>query len=430
MGMEYTKKGEDAEGANTNQRVVHLQQWMSALSERKKGKGSILYIHGIHNTAGGEELLNRKDPQKCENNFVSCQTKGIIYERLCLGVRYLEMVILEQCGTEEGTSDLLCACGDGCIYSASDLLEEVAVFFLSNKRERVVLSFLLRAGGGHDDGDNGHEDSDNDDHKTTHLLDVYMYLYLRRHIKQAEGDEKCRVLYFLNDRERFLNLAKYQHDIDHFAIRNWVFNNMSLLLSSKMVHSGGRSSDGGDTFLLEGKDSVNSPRETWRVCPKDEGKETNALTPFCNTINRNENTLLSLPQQHHMSLFRLNSMHNDQVPILSSKVCVKKKFPNILITTQGDYHVADSKETDDSLLPSETAYRRNNAKRYYMQRERDHNHGGTLHSLNTHDSNLNWSGKFIGSNNLPLTDWYTSAKRESGLEGNIPSRRTLTIHTT
>ncbi|EUD69171.1 hypothetical protein C922_00034 [Plasmodium inui San Antonio 1] len=431
--MECTKSGEDAEGEDRNQGVVHLKQWMSSLSERKKGKESILCIHGIRNTTGGEGLSGQ-DPQKCENNFPPCQAKGIIYERLCLGVRYLEMVVLQECKTEEGKSDLYFACGDGCIYSASDLLEEVAIFLLGNKRERVVLSFLLRGGGDaqgghHEDGDkedDQKEDDDNNedenDDNATQLLDLYMYLYLRREIKHEERDQKYRVLYFLNERERLLNLGKYQFDIDHFAIRNWVFNNMSLLLPSKIVHSGGeeeeeKSPDEGETSPREGEASLCPPRQQWRVCPEDEekaGNALNALTPLCMDPQRENTTLLSLPQQHHMSLFRLNSMQNEQVPILSSKICLKRKLPNILITTQGLHDLADSEERD-SLLPSETSYRRSNTRRYCIEWERDHHSDGTLYSVDTYDANLNWSGKFIGSNNLPLMEYVIDVPREHKL---------------
>ncbi|ANQ10259.1 Uncharacterized protein PCOAH_00043600 [Plasmodium coatneyi] len=402
--MKSTKNGEDTERVDTNQRVIHLQQWMTTLSERKKWKESILCIHGIYNTTGGEKH-NGEDPKKCGNNFPPCQTKGIIYERLCLGVRYLEMVVLLNFGMEEGKSDLRFACGGGCIYSASDLMEEVGVFFLSNKKERVVLSFLLRGGDNNAEDDDKENDNkgnhDKDDEKddadsATQLLDVYMYLYLRRELKHAEGDENYRVLYFLNDRERFLNLGKYQFDIDHFVIRNWIFNNMSLLLPSRIVHRGEENSEG------EGEDK------------RLDEKGGNVLTPLFGPPQREKSTLLSLPQQHHMSLFRLNSMQNDQVPNLSSKVCIKGKFPNILITTQGDDQLADSKQ-GDSLLPNENAHRRTNTRRYYIEWEGDHHSGGTLHSVDTHDGNLTWSGKFIGSNNLPLTEYVIDVPRQHKL---------------
>ncbi|GAB67836.1 hypothetical protein PCYB_124020, partial [Plasmodium cynomolgi strain B] len=208
-----------------------------------------------------------------------------------------------------------------------------------NKKERVVLSFLLRAGGCTQWGSDA-DDQKGDDDKATHLLDVYMYLYLRRELKHSEGDENYRVLYFLNDRERFLNLGQYQFDMDHFAIRNW---------------------------------------------------------------------------QHHMSLFRLNSMQNDQMSILCSKICIKGKLPNILMTTQGDYELVDSEEEKDWLLHCETAYRRTNARRYYIEWERDHHSGGTLHSVDTHDGNLSWSGKFMGSNKLPLTEYVIDVPKQHKL---------------
>ncbi|CAG9473510.1 unnamed protein product [Plasmodium vivax] len=383
---------------------------MSALSERKKGKNSFLFIHGVYNTAGGEQRMGQ-DPQKCEDDSPPCQTKGTIYERLCLGSRYLEMV-LQECQTEEGKIDLRFACGDGCVYSAGDLLEEVGVFFLSNKRERVVLSFWQRGDGegegegeggdgegdndgdsdgeGCDDGDSdgeGCDDGDSDGRHTTHLLDVYIYLYLRRELKHAEGDGNYRALYFLNGRERLLNLRKYQMDVDHFAVRSWVFNNMSLLLPSSVVHSGGGS-------------------------PDERENAGNTLTPFCKPPQRKNNPLLSLSQQHHMSLFRLNSMQNDQVVTLSSKICLMRKFPNILMTTtQGDYQLWDSQERD-SLLPSESSHRRTNARRYHMKWEGGHDSGGTLHSVETHDGNLNSGGKFIGSKNLRLTEYVVDVPRQ------------------
>ncbi|OTN65375.1 Uncharacterized protein PKNOH_S110076700 [Plasmodium knowlesi] len=377
--MECTKSGEDEEGAKKNQRVVYLQQWMCALSERKKRKEPIRCIYGIYNTTGGAKSSGQ-DAEKCVNNSLPCQSKGIIYERLCLGVRYLEMVVLREWKTEKGKNDLHFACGDGCIYSAGDFMEEVNVFLLSNKKEKVLLSFLLRPGMGDNNDDKGHDDADHhdsdndgdnyphdqpDNDNVTQLLDIYMYLYLRREVKHSERDENYRVLYFLNDREKFLNLEKYQFDIDHFQIRNWVFNNMSLLLPSGIVHGG----------------------------------------------EKERSSLLSLPQEHHMSLFRLNSMQNDQVPILSSKICIKRKFPNILITRQeGDYEVADSEEKD-SIHVDEIVYRRTNARRYYIEWEGDHHNGGTLHEVHTHDGNLSSSGKFIGSNNLPLTEYIIDVPR-------------------
>ncbi|CAA9989388.1 conserved Plasmodium protein, unknown function [Plasmodium knowlesi strain H] len=435
--MECTKSGEDEEGAKKNQRVVYLQQWMCALSERKKRKEPIRCIYGIYNTTGGAKSSGQ-DAEKCVNNSLPCQSKGIIYERLCLGVRYLEMVVLREWKTEKGKNDLHFACGDGCIYSAGDFMEEVNVFLLSNKKEKVLLSFLLRPGMGDNNDDKGHDDADHhdsdndgdnyphdqpDNDNVTQLLDIYMYLYLRREVKHSERDENYRVLYFLNDREKFLNLEKYQFDIDHFQIRNWVFNNMSLLLPSGIVHGGGevRSSDegevripdGGETFPLEGKANLHSPQQQCTLFPEEEEKEKaeNTLTPFVRTPQRERSSLLSLPQEHHMSLFRLNSMQNDQVPILSSKICIKRKFPNILITRQeGDYEVADSEEKD-SIHVDEIVYRRTNARRYYIEWEGDHHNGGTLHEVHTHDGNLSSSGKFIGSNNLPLTEYIIDVPR-------------------
>ncbi|GAW82337.1 hypothetical protein, conserved [Plasmodium gonderi] len=403
---------------------------MSTLFRRRKENESILFIHGIYNRED-EEKFNKKDkPGHAEasekesgqaraeapeqNCITSCENNGTIYERLCLGIRYFEMIILQKDeARKEKKQELLCLCGDNCLYKITDILEEISVFFLKNKKEKVFLSFMQYE----TNAENGYGNTDQ--HRVEELIDVYMYLYLRKKLKQHRGDSNYQILYFYNERERIINLEQYNFDIDHFEIRNWIFNNMAFMFPSKKVHMG-----------EENPDICNSNlhylKKHWNVTSEEE-KENIHIPCDNETIKkkkkkRDEN-LLHLSQQHNISLFRLNSMRDNENLNLSSKITIIRRLPNILLDKNHSGEIPLCKAGNSKSIPvntiahiSEDGYSRNNTVRHYMKCKNDNCKNVTVHWMDAYDVNLNSRKKFIGSNNLSLTEYVIDVPKQGKIQ--------------
>ncbi|SBT80193.1 conserved Plasmodium protein, unknown function [Plasmodium malariae] len=496
--------------ANKHEEIVYFYQWVEALTNKSKKKDISFFIHGLYNVIyeeGNEEEqeltsehLKEKKNSSLHLPISSCSYT--IYEKLCSGIRYFEMVIQQngKRGDEEmdlniSNKELSCLCGERNLYLISDLLQQISVFCMKNKNEMIILSFLQHGGGSERDKERGTENSrENDNNKnrkgsnigktqeddpagnspTTLImqaLDIYIYLYLRDYLKYSEKEENYNVLYFYNDKERIINLSKYNFNIDHFDIREWVFNNMSLLLPSKRIEE----VEADEVYAQKWQ-------ETNTISPVDRIKKrggpsilssvgrtqergANTLSLPRNTQERGGEIILSdgytqeksssnLSQHHHLSLFRLNSMTSEKTQKSSCKIEINKKLPNIILGnhTKGvsANFINTSAENNNNLYinghnnttvyingpnnnsgnindsnkngsnyynkhrhsPDERPPNSNNSTLHYLKYSNEDYDRATLHTLSTYDCNLNACKQFIGHYNLSLTSYVVDVSKK------------------
>ncbi|SOV81171.1 conserved Plasmodium protein, unknown function [Plasmodium sp. gorilla clade G3] len=358
---------------DVNEDIIPFCNYISEVSEKCDcNEEKNVYLYGTYNGCTKKKSI--------EKNIIvdTCN----IYERLYCGSRFFELIILtsekeciEEITCNDEKEDIFCLFEGDKIYEICSILQEIAVFLKNDKKkEKIILSFI---------------EYNNIDEMNTyniHILDIYIYLYLRNYLKHTcnEQDENYNILYFYNGKERILNMEKYNYDINHFDIRNWLFNNMSFFLPSKRIDNK--------------CDDKNNKSD-------DKNNNNNLLT--VNKYLNVQNTSQNLSQSHNLSLFRLNSMVDNQTTKLSSKISINKKLPNILINENDNKNYVCNKENCiSSIINSSTNIERENAVCYYLKCCTYENvNVFTLHQKQIYDNNYNMYKKFIGHNNIPLIQY-------------------------
>ncbi|SBT78196.1 conserved Plasmodium protein, unknown function [Plasmodium ovale] len=400
---------------------VYFEKWVGDIARRKKDieVGFLLpglYSEGNEGNNKKEAVFKRGDLKEDKGSTPTLNNGNVIYEKLCSGIRFFEIIIPnsredknEKIALNEEKKELLCFCGEKCFYTISEMLQQVSIFFVNNKREKVILSFLQNG----DTSPNGDYPDNSITELNMHKLDVYIYLYLRKCLKRFERDENYNVLYFFDNKERILNTCKYGFNVDHFEIREWVFNNMSFLLPSTRVEE--------------------EKGEQYTEVERHVGVRKNPHLTVSSCRRKSPNLILS--QQHQVSLFRLNSMINNENMKLPSKIVINKKLPNILLGQENE------KSNYNSDIPGENypfcgEYSKNcNCVRYYLTYPSGDCARSTLHAVPSRDPNLGSrenenmhqtesedmqanSGincRFIGHGKLALTEYVIDVPKEMTL---------------
>ncbi|KYN97026.1 hypothetical protein PGSY75_1322600 [Plasmodium gaboni] len=377
---------------DVNEKIIPFFNYISEVSEKCTcNEEKNVYLYGTYNGCTSRSFIE-------ENIIVdTCN----IYERLYCGSRFFELIILtsekvnmEKITCDDKKKDIFCLFEGEKIYDICSILQEIAVFLKNDKKkekkkkEKIILSFI---------------EYNNKDEMNTyniHILDIYIYLYLRNYLKQTYSieDENYNILYFYNEKERILNIEKYNYDINHFDIRNWLFNNMSFFLPSKRID------DKSDDKINNKINNINNNNNN--------NNNNNLLTvdKYLNVQNKSKN----LSQSHNLSLFRLNSMVDNQTNKLSSKISINKKLPNILINENDNKnYICNEENCISSIINSSTNIERENAICYYLKCCTYENvNVFTLHQKHIYDNNFNIYKKFIGHNNIPLIQYIIDIPKE------------------
>ncbi|SBS86207.1 conserved Plasmodium protein, unknown function [Plasmodium ovale curtisi] len=365
---------------------VYFEKWVGDITRRKKDIEVSLLLPGLYSEGNEgsnkkEEVFKRGDLKEGKGSTPTLNNGNAIYERLCSGIRFFEIIIPnsqedknDKIALSEEKKELLCLCGEKCAYTISEMLQQISIFFVNNKREKVILSFLQNG----DSSPNGDYPNNSITELNMHKLDIYIYLYLRKCLKRFERDENYNVLYFFDNKERILNTCKYGFNVDHFEIREWVFNNMSFLLPSTRVEE--------------------EKEEQYTGVERDIGVSKNPHLTVSSCRRKSPNLILS--QQHQVSLFRLNSMINNENMKLPSKIVINKKLPNILLGQENE------RSNDNSYKPGE------NYPFCGDSRENENTHQTESEDM---QANSGTNCRFIGHGKLALTEYVIDVRKEMTL---------------
>ncbi|KYN94669.1 hypothetical protein PRSY57_1321600 [Plasmodium reichenowi] len=372
---------------NVNENIIPFCNYISEITEKCDcNEEKNMYLYGTYNGCTKKSSIEK-------NTIVDACN---IYERLYCGSRFFELIILtnekrcmEKITCNDEKTDIFCLFEGEKIYEICSILQEIAVFLNKDKKkEKIILSFIE------------YNNIDEVNTYNVHILDIYIYLYLRNYLKHtcSTEDENYNILYFYNEKERILNMEKYNYDINHFDIRNWLFNNMSFFLPSKRID------DKFDDHNNNKSDDHNN---------NNNNNNNNLLT--VNKYLNVQNTSKNLSQPHNLSLFRLNSMVDNQTTKLSSKICINKELPNILINKNdnNNNYVCNKENYTSSIINSSTNVERENSVCHYLKCC-THENGNifTLHQKQIYDNNFNIYKKFIGHNNIPLIQYIIDIPKE------------------
>ncbi|CRH01173.1 conserved Plasmodium protein, unknown function [Plasmodium relictum] len=370
---------ENLNNKSLNKLKIYFYKWIEILEQISKNKETNLFIFGLYSMERKKNIENKEfHYEQLEKN--NSNSDGIIYKKLCLGIRYIELIILknknkwdDEIEINEEKKEMNCLYEGRYFYNISDILQEISVF-IKNKQEKIILSFLES---NDDDDEKINAENKNVTYYNIEKLDIYIYLYLRKYLNYLNNEKNYKILYFYNSKERIINLSKYDFDIDNFKIRNWVFNNISLLLPSKIIQEN-EQKENRHNFL-----SVDSAKSS-----------------------------LKLSHKHHLSLFRLNSITEEETSNLTSKILVNRKLPNILVHDDKEYNKF-SEKSDNYALDNPS---KNNCILYYLEYSNNEYKNATFHKLSAYDINLNVNQNFIGYNNMPLTEYIIDRPKKLKLQ--------------
>ncbi|ETW47642.1 hypothetical protein PFMALIP_04333 [Plasmodium falciparum MaliPS096_E11] len=387
---------------NANENIIPFCNYISEISEKCDcNEEKNMYLYGTYNGCTKKSSIEK-------NTIVDVCN---IYERLYCGSRFFELIILtnekkcmEKITCNDEKTDIFCLFEGEKIYEICSILQEIAVFLKKDKKkEKIILSFIE------------YNNIDEMNTYNVHILDIYIYLYLRNYLKHTSNteDENYNILYFYNEKERILNMEKYNYDINHFDIRNWLFNNMSFYLPSKRIDD--KCDDNNNkSGHNNNKSGHNNNKSGHNNNKSDDNKNNNNNLLTVNKYLNVQNTSKNLSQSHNLSLFRLNSMVDNQTTKLSSKICINKKLPNILINKNDNKnYVCNKQNCTSSIINSSTNVERENSVCYYLKCC-THENGNifTLHQKQIYDNNFNIYKKFIGHNNIPHIQYIIDIPKE------------------
>ncbi|VWU51549.1 conserved protein, unknown function [Hepatocystis sp. ex Piliocolobus tephrosceles] len=406
---------------------IYYENWYDSLVKKNKNKEIDLFMYGLYNLKNENDVIKKwKEEHETNIKDVSQLTNNIsnyFYDKLCLGVRYFEMLIITKKEKQEGEKDkiklggekkeLFCLYAENNIIEINKILQAITVFLIKNKKEKLILSFLQN-------NDEIKELGNSDIYETVPIqqstyntnynpnliiekLDIYMYVYLRNYLKKSKNSEDYNIIYFYNNMERVLDLSMYNYNVDNAQIRSWFFNNLPFLLSTSVLTNRNEQEN------EQGNEQGNDKKKKYLMLP---GRGN----------NNSNNTKLS--QEHHIALFRLNSMTNDTLVKSVSKIIIKKKLPNILLNqynqemfnncytfVNADYSL--SGKSDNDANNTDLKY---NCVRYYIKYLNKNYKNLTLNNLPYYDPNINKNKQFIGHNNLSLTEYVMDIPKDMHLK--------------